>query len=165
MQVCQHLNNLFYDIFSFIFWKSTVRLSFQIRMKRFTLCILHNQVYVVRTINCLEQLYNICMVQSRKNSNLSLGLLLALGVNKLQSIVLLYCYSLTWRLMSTLLHYSVSPLSNLPTEVVNIDIWAVWGRELVSNCYWFYIFESRRIRLHLSVSSPVLLQLLSETIF
>jgi hypothetical protein len=67
--------------------------------------------------------------------------------------------------MSALLHYCVSALTDLPAKMVHINVRTIRSWKFVCNWNRFYIFKSGRVRLHISVSCPVLLQLFCKAVF
>ena len=59
VQVHQGPQNLLNDSLCLIFLEAPLVLSFQVRMQTFPLRILHHQVNILRSIDCLEQFNDI----------------------------------------------------------------------------------------------------------
>ena len=89
------------------------------RVKTLSHGILHDQVDVLRRVNCLIQLDYIRMGQTAQNSDLTDSLFLALSVLKLRPVVLLYGNFLSTRLMDAFFDNSVRAYTDLVSHVVN----------------------------------------------
>ena len=149
VQVRERLQQLLQDSFRLVLGEPSLRLCLQVRMQTLTLRILHHQIDELRSVNRLMQLNNVRMGEPAQNANLSDGLLLALGLLQLGSIVLLNGHLLTTGLVYALLDDSVGSVTDLLPEVVHVQITAVWRCKLVR------VHEGPGLRIMESCRCPV----------
>ena len=125
VQVRQRVEQLLNDALSFLLREPPLRRGFQVRVKRLSLRVLHDQVDVLGCVDRLVELDHVAVVELAEDADLADRLLLSLRFFELGTVVLLDRDPLTSRSMNALLHHCVCATANLLAKVIGVEIAAV----------------------------------------